>query len=112
MSATSDLRKLLTGYGIDYSKLGNNTTYVSHDGVSWEFRDNYDGTLMVSASKRLDPYDATEAVFGNVAVVNTVVDDDGVGLATCGNCGKTVGEWFQYCPWCGARFTGTVHSHR
>lgn len=114
MVATNDLREYLSKEGVKYRKLGDNMTYVSHDGISWEFRDNYDGTLMVSVSGRLSPGKAMRAVFGDVttAVVNIVVDDDGVGMATCGNCGRSVGEWFGYCPGCGARFIETRHSHR
>jgi hypothetical protein len=38
------------------------------------------------------------------AHVLTTTDDDGVGHSECGGCGRVVGEWFKYCPWCGARF--------
>jgi hypothetical protein len=46
------------------------------------------------------------------AHVLTTTDDDGVGHSECGGCRRTVGEWFKFCPWCGARFTDIERSYR
>ena len=106
MSATSTLRARLSAAGIEYGRLGDYTTYVTSRGYSWTLTDDYDGTLNVHAVA-VSPEVAAEIVGGarGVAHVRSTYDDDGVGHSECGACGRTVGEWFRYCPWCGARFT-------
>lgn len=103
MSASKTLRAILTEEGIEFGTLGGYTTFVAADGVSWCFRDMYDGTLVASASK-LVAMQAMEIVRGRNATMRVEVNDDGVGRAECFKCGRTVGQHYRYCPWCGARF--------
>ena len=106
MSATSTLRTRLSAAGIEYDTLGHDTTYVTTGGLRWSVVDCHDGTLNVHAVAVLP--EVAEEIVGvarGVAHVCSTYDDDGVGNSECGACGRTVGEWFRYCPWCGARFT-------
>lgn len=113
MTASKRLRALLRADGIEYGSLGDYYTTVTLDGHKWVIRDNYDGTVAIHLGGRFAPEDAVDAIRGRVeTIVHTVVDDDGVGYSTCGACGRVVGEWFDYCPGCGARFTEIVREHK
>lgn len=113
MTASKRLRALLRAANIEYDTLGDYYTTTTIDGRRWVLRDNYDGTLALNLGGRYRPEDAVDAIRGRVETeVHTVADEDGVGYSTCGACGRTVGEWFDYCPWCGARFREIVREHK
>jgi bacterioferritin-associated ferredoxin len=107
MSATEALRANLTAAGIDYGCLGDYNTRVTVCGLSWLVEDNLDGTLNATTCVcDATPDEVMQAITGHgTATMRTVCDDDGVGHSECGGCGRTVGEWFKFCPWCGCRFT-------
>lgn len=115
MSATGTLRRHLDDLGIVYSTIGSVTRVRGREGYAWYMRDRYDGTLDVRLAKPLTPAAAIElvkerepdppvAIAGLTAEMGSVCDDDGVGRSWCKNCGRTVGQHFHYCPWCGAEF--------
>jgi hypothetical protein len=107
MSATEALRASLTAKGIECECLGDNYTIIPSRGVRWAAKDNYDGeTVSIHAPHWLTPEQAIALITGHdTAIMRTVCDEDGVGHSECGGCRRTVGEWFKFCPWCGARFT-------
>jgi hypothetical protein len=107
MSATETLRANLTAAGMEYGALGDYYTIVESRGVSWAVKDNYDNkTVSVHAPHWLTPEQAVALITGRETTAHmlSICDDDGVGHSKCGACRRTVGEWFKYCPWCGARF--------
>lgn len=111
MSASKALRRLLRAANVEYDSLGGYYTRVAADDLIWVARDNYDGTLALHVAGRHTPEDAIEIMRGRTTTVTTTVDDDGVGDSVCDGCGRTVGEWFQFCPWCGRRFVERRRKH-
>ena len=110
MTATETLRTHLQERGIHYGMLGGYTTRVSTDRVSWTIRDVYDGTLTLDSSRHFTPEEVI-AIIDRSTKMSVVVDGDGVGRATCCSCGRTVGQYYAYCPWCGRRFDQKDVSH-
>ena len=113
MTATETLRANLTARGIEYGCLGDYTTMVTHDGVSFMFDDCYDGMLTAQVA-RLSSDEAIALVadrHGHVAKKN-VYCGDGVGHTECTACGRTVSIGSSYCSWCGVRFSGIVSEVR
>ena len=113
MSATEALRASLDAAHMDYGILGD-TTYVTSRGYSWTLTDNYNGETVSACVNCLTPDEVmalvTECV--KTAHVLSTYNDDGVGHSECGTCGRTIGEWFKYCPGCGARFTEIEREYR
>ena len=105
MSASERLRALLRAENVEYGQLGACYTSVTLGGRKWVIRDNYDGTVAIHLGGRFAPEDAVALVCGSTAEMLVVSDEDGVGHSECRACGRTVGQHFNYCPWCGARFT-------
>ena len=114
MSATDALRANLSAAGIEYGRLGDYTTYVTSRGFSWTLTDNYDGETVSAHVHRLTSGEVVALVneCSEPAHVLSTYDDDGVGHSECGGCGHTIGEWFRFCPWCGAKFTTIERTYR
>ena len=114
MSATETLRANLTALGIEYGRLGEYHTRVTVGDLSWLVEDNLDGTMDATTyDNDLTPDEVMRVITGHgTAHVLTVCDDDGVGHSECGECGRTIGESFKYCPWCGARFTEIERTYK
>lgn len=114
MNGSETLRNLLDSANVKYDELGKYTTIVRNNGVSWTVYDNYDGTVSAYVTGKLSPDDALGIVTlsEHVSTMTVVVDEDGLGRSTCDSCGRGVGEWFIYCPWCGSRFTERNRSVR
>lgn len=114
MSATEALRANLSAVGIKYDILGQYHTRVTVGDLSWLVEDNFDGTMDVTAYEDdVTPDEATRIIMGHgTAHVLCVYNDDGAGHSECGACGRTIGAWFEYCPWCGARFTEIERTYR
>ena len=107
MSAADTLRRHLAGMGQPYEVLGN-MTLVQVGGITWAASDRYDGTLRLKVMQSLSPAEvvriATRTQAGPHATVTSTCDENGVGHCECGACGRTVGKWHSFCPFCGARF--------
>lgn len=106
--ATLTVRGLLSKAGYDVSGEGEYiTTTTDGAGNVWELTDNLYGTLDAHTSMEPDGFVALlECMRTRVANKKTFADDDGVGWSWCDMCGRTVGQHFRFCPWCGAKFVG------
>lgn len=104
MSATSELRARLDERGRSHIRISDYVTIAAGPRVaSLRFVDTYDGHVFAEYTKSLTPDEAAEIADGPTATMRVTVDEDGIGRAEC-ECGRTVGQWFAYCPWCGCRF--------
>ena len=110
MSAADILRKQLSALGVPYTVLGA-MTMIQMDGKTWAASDLYDGTLRLKVMQPLSPAEvvriATKTQTGPHATMTSTCDEDGVGNSECDACGRTVGKWFAFCPWCGAKFVAS-----
>ena len=110
MTATGTLRRHLDERGIGYGVLGDYMTMIISERMSWTIRDAYDGTMTIESSRHFTP-DEIIAIVDRSTKMSVVVDGDGVGRATCCSCGRTVGQYYAYCPWCGREFNEKETSH-
>ena len=108
MSASSVLRRHLEDADIEYGKLGDYTTCVTYNGMSFTFRDCYDGMLTADVA-RLPPSGMMAIVTRGRghAAKRYIYYGDGVGHSECAACGRLVSAGHMYCPWCGVEFEGT-----
>ncbi len=111
MSATEELRRLLDERGVKWwpdTYYKDTNTCWRIDGFEWRASER-DGKLLIGGTytKYLTPEGAIAVTVSDerTAIMHTVCDDDGVGHSECGACGRVVGEWFKFCPWCGCGFT-------
>lgn len=107
MTASSTLRRHLEDAEIEYGKLGDYTTRVTHEDISFTFNDCYDGMLTAEIA-RLSPHEMMALVLRvcGRAAKRYVYYGDGVGHSECSSCGGIVASGHSYCPWCGIRFDG------
>lgn len=107
MTASEILRRRLDDAEIEYGKLGDYTTLVPHDGISFAFNDCYDGMLSVEVA-RLSPDEAMTLVTERrgCAAKRYVYCVEGVWHAECAKCGRIVSSGSNYCSWCGIEFRG------
>jgi hypothetical protein len=91
------------GDGIDEHDAPDINIYATDGRIVVECADGE--TVSIHAPHWLTPEQAIALITGHdTAIMRTVCDEDGVGHSECGGCHRTVGEWFKFCPWCGARF--------
>jgi hypothetical protein len=108
MTASGTFRQHLDDAGIEYGRLGNYTTRVTHDGMSFTVSDCYDGMLTAEVA-RLSPHEMASLVTRGRrrAAKRHIYYGDGVGHSECTACGRLVGISHVYCPWCGIEFNET-----
>lgn len=113
MTASDTLRRHLEDAGLEYGKLGDYTTRVTHRGMSFTMEDCYDGVLDVVVS-RLTSDEAVSLITGQCRGVpkRYVYYGDGVGHSECTACGGIVISGYGYCPWCGIRLEGVERDLR
>lgn len=106
--ATLEVRRLLSEAGHDIKCYSEYHTVV-HDATDryWDLSDDLYGKLDIQTSMRPNEFvTLLECMRTRTADKRTVVDEDGVGRSWCDACGRTVGQHYRHCPWCGAKFVG------